>query len=130
DRWRQVLDFIEHCLKPLESRCIRWCGKHALELAPDNRGVKLLCVRVPNAPEHLLSELLFAVLQEMVVTPVVERAEIVFHDLGIIRASVPGHDEDGLISEGSGKKFTDGGLLAPVDDLLGNGCSHEIIVEQ
>lgn len=63
-------------------------------------------------------------------TPVVERAEIVFHDLGIIRASVRGHDEDGFVFESGGEKLTDGGLLAPVDDLFGDGCSHEVIVEQ
>lgn len=62
--------------------------------------------------------------------PVVERTEIVFHDPGIIRAAIRGHDEDGFVFENGGEKFTDGGLRAPVDDLLGDGCSHEVIVEQ
>ena len=59
-----------------------------------------------------------------------ERAEIVEKDLGIIRAAIRGHDKDGFVFESGGEKFTDGGLRAPVDDLLGDGCSHEVIVEQ
>ena len=109
NRWRRLLDFIEYRFKLLESRCIRRTSEYALELAPDNRGVKVLRVRVPNALEYILSELLLAVFQEMVVTPVVERAEIVFHDLGIIRAAIRDHDEGEFIFESDSEKFTSDG---------------------
>ena len=45
----------------------------------------------------------------MVVTPVVERAEIVEKDLGIIRAAIRDHDEDGFVFESDSEKFTSDG---------------------
>ena len=66
---RQVLDLVEHCLEPSQSRCIRRSGEYALELAPDERSVNFLRVRMTDAPEHGVPELLLGISEEMEMTP-------------------------------------------------------------
>ena len=81
---RQVLDLVEHRLKPTETYFIRRRGEDALEFTPDDRTTELLCIGVPDTLENGFTELFRAVFEEVEATAVVERIEIVLDDLWVI----------------------------------------------
>ena len=128
-RCRQVLDLVEHCLEPSESRYIRWSSEHALELAPDDRGVKFLRVRMTDAPEHGVPELLLGISEEMEVASMMERVEVVLNDLGVFVATVGGDHVGWFVVENFREKITDGVLSEPVGDAFADRRIQQIVVE-